>query len=471
MADEEKPPEIILEIDNTDTESAPLGKALEVAAKFAPASLDRVLGIEKMYGLSRMTDIMRMMEENSSVRRMADSLRLFEESSGIKRFQDQMRLLGDNSAINRIYESTRLLADNSAFKRITDSLNVHGELARAALGPAWELRNAGLLDIAGRHDLKSIGNAFEGFEARFRLPELSEAAGLTAKLFHNDVFSSIQSRYAQQEDGIRQAIERMNKPWLDIHDAMHSVTGFAQMQGIGQSLRMLPGFGEKLSTVLRVNLGDWRDLITWRPEMFTDLQARSDFYVDRGFNPALTDFPLPAFEQGLDIAGLRNEPPPLVALYGPPIPASEDTVEEQGLVRTNVAHNWLQRLERVARKFIDEEMTRLFGREWPKRRLPHEMYEQWRDKKRIAQENGEEELPLIAYADFTDYVTVICKRDNWREVFEGHFGRAEDVRESFQRLYPIRLDTAHARLITQDDELLLYVEAKRLVQVMMKRRN
>ena len=38
--------------------------------------------------------------------------------------------------------------------------------------------------------------------------------------------------------------------------------------------------------------------------------ARSDFYIRLGFNPVLTDFPLPAFEQCLDIAGLPRELPP-----------------------------------------------------------------------------------------------------------------------------------------------------------------
>lgn len=66
---------------------------------------------------------------------------------------------------------------------------------------------------------------------------------------------------------------------------------------------------------------------------------------------------------------------------------------------------------------------------------------------------------------------VIGKADNWREVFGPSFVRLESVRESFQRLYPIRLDTMHARLITQDDELLLHVEVKRLVKVVTKRRN
>ena len=51
---------------------------------------------------------------------------------------------------------------------------------------------------------------------------------------------------------------------------------------------MLPTFDENLTATLRVDLGDWRDPITWRPEIFTDLAARSDFYVSLGFNPALT---------------------------------------------------------------------------------------------------------------------------------------------------------------------------------------
>jgi hypothetical protein len=67
--------------------------------------------------------------------------------------------------------------------------------------------------------------------------------------------------------------------------------------------------------------------------------------------------------------------------------------------------------------------------------------------------------------DFTDYELIICKRDNWREVFGVFFDRPENVRESFQRLYPIRLDTMHARPITHDDQLLLYVETRRLLKV------
>jgi hypothetical protein len=242
------------------------------------------------------------------------------------------------------------------------------------------------------------------------------------------------------------------------------------MQGIGHGLRSMPAFDENFAAALRLDLGDWRDTITWPAKIFTDLAARSEFYVGLGFNAALTDFPLPAFEQSLDIAGLRRDLPAAVEGY-PPQEPSAGAHEEQGLVRTNAAHDRLQRLERLLRKFIDEEMTRAFGADWPRRRLPNGLYDQWQEKKRKAEQAGAEDRPLIEYADFTDYMLVIGKADNWREVFGPFFVRLESVRESFQRLYPIRLDTMHARLITQDDELLLHVEVKRLVKVITKWRN
>ena len=39
------------------------------------------------------------------------------------------------------------------------------------------------------------------------------------------------------------------------------------------------------------------------------------------------------------------------------------------LARTNAARNQLQRLERMLRKFIDEQMTAAFGADWPKHRV------------------------------------------------------------------------------------------------------
>ncbi|MGH9810258.1 MAG: Swt1 family HEPN domain-containing protein, partial [Terriglobia bacterium] len=88
----------------------------------------------------------------------------------------------------------------------------------------------------------------------------------------------------------------------------------------------------------------------------------------------------------------------------------------------------------------------------------------WEEKKERARNNGEPDRPLIAYADFTDYAKIITRRDNWKTVFSLIFVSTDSLRESFQRLYPIRLCVMHARIITQDDELYLHVETRRLLK-------
>ncbi len=90
------------------------------------------------------------------------------------------------------------------------------------------------------------------------------------------------------------------------------------------------------------------------------------------------------------------------------------------------------------------------------------MRTRWLEKQQTAINNGEQEWPLIAYADFMDYVQIITRKDNW-EVFKDFFHRKDSVQESFRRLHPIRICTMHARLITQDDELFLLVETKRIL--------
>ena len=97
---------------------------------------------------------------------------------------------------------------------------------------------------------------------------------------------------------------------------------------------------------------------------------------------------------------------------------------------------------------------------------PDEMRKQWSDKQAKARDEGESEQPLIAYSDFTDYVTIIVWKDNWNEVFAPVFRRKSLVQESFQRLYPIRVCTMHSRIITHDDELYLLSETLRLLNAM-----
>jgi hypothetical protein len=447
-APNDKSPRRLLEI---DLHGSPQVKAME-EARLAPERREELLReVEKHSGVLRLREQLALIEGNSVLAHAREAPRLFEEGSAM----GAIREMEQSSGLAHV----RMLEENSAITRALEALRPHEELTRMAMGPMWELRRAGLFDedAPWRKTAELASQAMASFEARFRLPDQFESVLLAEQFRAREIAENL----AFPNPGVaalalQHSMEKMSTPWLDQQQAMRSIAGFAEIQRIGEAVRTMPAFDESLAASLREGLGDWRDPISWRPEIFTDLAARGDFYVQLGFNPALTNFPLPAFKQGLEIAGLEEA-------QTQSDPADN---EEDELVRTNAAHDRVQRLERSLRRFIDEHLTRADGPDWPKHRLPNGVCDQWRERKRKAEEAGAEERPLIEYSDFTDYVGIICKKDNWREVFRTFFRREESVRETFQRLHPIRLDIAHARLITQDDELLLQVEVRRLQKAM-----
>ena len=356
----------------------------------------------------------------------------------------------------------KISEQNSAtMKRIAEEFTRHDhryeQMMRAALGPVEELRRAGALDAASRlaDQFKPMQGVLAEIENRFRLPELGEATRVFQEM-NNTGIASILKRYHEETSGIQNALEAMRSPWLDRQNIARSFEGLSGLQSIGHALSSLPSFDEKLTETLRVDLGDWRRNISWPEDIFIDPLVRTDFYTARGFNAALTTFPSDAFEEGIELAKLAS-----------PLPSSNDQdgrTEEVGFTRTNIAHDRLQRFETKLRHFINKIMTEAFGKDWIKHRVPGNLRQSWLDKRQKAQDNSEGKHPLLAYADFTDYVAIITRKDNWSEVFKPIFRHRESVQESFRRLHPIRICTMHARLITQDDELYLYVEIKRILK-------
>lgn len=302
----------------------------------------------------------------------------------------------------------------------------------------------------------------EIYEQNFRAPDFNEAQRLFQELQTSPVADFLKIIREEEVESVRRAIESMRSPWLDELNALKSTRSLTELIGMGHALESVPSFDTTLTQALRLNLGDWRDSITWPETIFSDSLQRIEFYEDRGFDSALTEFPDEAFDEALDTSGLRDDPPVLVTLYGAPIPRSDDPTQEADFARANIAHDWLFRLETQIRQLIEVVMIKAYGDDWMRRRLPNDMLEEWHAKKQAEEDRLGTSWPLIAYADFTDYEKIICKKDNWREVFAHIFHRQESVRESFQRLYPIRICTMHGRMITHADELFMFVEVKRL---------
>lgn len=404
----------------------------------------------------------RLTVPQSVIAQFAEVNRFQKEYGAIAAFEAQMKreqemIKAASSSFALASHQRDLISQSAAIaKAIYHDMDILRESARQSLIQSVTIPASIIADFKKQQE---VGDLLRKHESMFRLPQAFEVA----RLINADHLGAV-AKFAQQQaqfiDEQKKALEAITTPWLRKVDATRSVTAFLELQGIGNALKTIQGFDPDLTVALRQDFGDWRDKITFPEAVFTDPVARTDFYEDRGFNSSLTDFPEVAFHQSLAIAGLNDEYIDF-ELFGAVISRSVGPEEEAGLRRTNKCHDWLQRFERILRQFIDEKMTAQYGSTWPKKRLPPELYDRWVYKKQRAENNGEN-LKIIEAADFTDYEIIICRDDNWREVFKPKFKRKESVRESFQRLQPIRIATMHARIVTKEDELYLYAEILRL---------
>jgi hypothetical protein len=327
-------------------------------------------------------DAVRVCEENSrAFAEMAKNLGVFDEQSALATQFERIRDLVElpNARFLDLAKDTGLEAISQALAAIEKSMPDYQECfgAISAFKAAEEM-------LQNDIDLVTKSSALHDIIAARDLAEMAEFAGVMKGL-EGPMLDGV-AHLLSETSGLQQAMESMQAQWRDIEKNTYtsSFASFVELQSIGLALENIPTFDDSLVAALRIDLGDWRDSISWKPQIFTDDAVRSSFYESLGFNRFLTNFPAPVFERSLDIAGLRRTLPTLVTLYGEPVSAINGDVEEEDLVKTNTAHDWLLRLEMRLREFIGEEMTKAFGVDWPKHRLPNGLCDQWEEKQNKA---------------------------------------------------------------------------------------
>lgn len=411
---------------------------------------------ERLKRLGLQSDaITRLTGANDALSSLAKSLEVNSASAALRKIALELQPV--HSAYALAMKEIALPDSVSAQIQATlKTMNEHHDAMRVALGPLEDFRRLGNLHAESILGASSAA-ALARFEEQFRRPEFEEMNRLAL-----EVSAPMKAIEIPDTSALRIAMSQMHTPWVAIQNDIASVQSFARLQSIGETLKVARGFDDGIAELMRSSLGDWRERIEWPSAIFDDIHARGLFYEERGFDPALTDFPSPAFEESIEIAGLTEPPPRVIEVQDYAIPAN-DSAEESGFQRTNAAQGKLLRFEHHLRRFIDAQMRAAFGDNWIDKQVDPDTRGQWEAKKKEAEERGAPVYPLIDYADFTDYERVIFRRDNWRTVFLPVFKKQESVRESLQRLHPVRLCSFHARLITQDDELLLHIEVKRIL--------
>ena len=286
------------------------------------------------------------------------------------------------------------------------------------------------------------------FNPAFRLPETPELGFLAHQAFAS---SSLAKANFGSEDALKYALAGIADPWLRKGSAGASARAISDIIAMGRGIETLGAFDKSYSQSLRSALGDWRDDAPVDLSALDSLETRSEFYAERGLDQELTDFPSAAFHTGMRLANLDSGSG-----------GASDAYADEAAIAAN-AFAILRHFEIQVRRFIDALMTAEFGDKWTKTQLPANCLTNWEFKRDAEVSSGAKARALIDYADFTEYVNIIERKDNWRRVFQPIFRRVEDVRESFNRLRPVRIAVMHARPLSQDDQLLLHLETKRVL--------
>ena len=341
--------------------------------------------------------------------------------------------------------------------RVSGFADRYAAEVRALQGALPDLQRSGFFKAASQLDgpFSAVSLANDRFAERFRLPETTEFARLAREASEASKLLQSVSGFSSPHTALTLAMQSMQTPWLLRDDVSRSVSAFSDVQIMGRILNASTPFDENVAQALRGALGDWRDVTTFPTPIFENVLARTDFYVGLGFDPSLTEFTADAFDESTVIAGLRSK-------LDEDEEAEDYQDDEVGLARSTRAHAQIIRFERSVRRFIEKMMLAGFGQDWMRRQLPQGMLESWQAKKATDVAKGKTDQPLIAYADFSDYIKIIERKDNWAGVFKAVFKRQSDIQEAFTRLFPVRICTMHSRIITLDDELLLLVETRRI---------
>lgn len=287
--------------------------------------------------------------------------------------------------------------------------------------------------------------ATEQFRTLFHRPDIAETIELARRV---DMSNSLQRQ-------IQSLVGQINGPWARTGSELTSLSHVAQLSALNRAATGLRPYGSSTTSLFRKELGDWRADFALEIDIL-DPERRRDLYIHRGFDPGLTNFPAEVVEELIEIVSDESEA------------ATDIDGAEERCVRAYAA---LSRFERSVRDFIVARLQSNFGERW-EAQIPQQMLEGWRQKQQRDVDLGTTPRPrLIDYSDFTDYVKIIGRRDNWARAFAPIFKRRTDVEESFNRLMPVRIVTMHSALITTDDEVLLTFETKRLLSAITRASN
>ncbi len=184
-------------------------------------------------------------------------------------------------------------------------------------------------------------------------------------------------------------------------------------RAIHPRVRDLAGIGFGLRTIDPIAQGSLhhfaRALATGATEISNLMRSLSIVLApasnqERALISPLRSSPRKAFEESARAGGVIDE--------------DEDIGGDDEASRASMAFDQLRRFEKKIPRFIASRMSAVFGDDWAQHHhLPPKVLEDWIFKRDAAVKAGQEELPLIEYADFSHYRLIIERPEQLEEAF------------------------------------------------------
>ncbi|MCV6574658.1 MAG: Swt1 family HEPN domain-containing protein [Cohaesibacter sp.] len=229
-----------------------------------------------------------------------------------------------------------------------------------------------------------------------------------------------------------------------------STTGFARISRLHDIAISDESFARQSSDIFEEELGD---PVSFEEEL--DAEDREEKILDAGMNAELIAFSRSAYPEVLISAGFNFSIHPMASI-------TSENGDTSGVIDSQ--HSMLMGLvENHLRNLIAAELQKIAGKRWYKTRIPHDLYRQWKERQDNDNEQKKDSFPLIYYAELMHLSDVICRKDNWEQIFHRFFYTQDDFQVSLRRLNSVRRAIAHYRPLVRADQIVLFSEAYRLL--------
>jgi len=129
----------------------------------------------------------------------------------------------------------------------------------------------------------------------------------------------------------------------------------------------------------------------------------------------------------------------------------------------------LLELETKLRTRLERELSREFGSDWWKECIPQDVILTVSERKASEIRQFMEPRRNIEYLDFSDYIKIIAKGQNWEKVFKRIFPNKDSITTKLSELIPIRNKIAHATQLNEDEFQKLHLFCKEINKLLEKK--